>query len=128
LRERQIQLVRPLLSPDIAVRAERYRLEQVLLNLIQNAVEALKEVADPRITVTVGVEDDRVIVRVSDNGPGVSAEIQDRLFTPFTTDKPDGMGLGLVISRDIVVGFGGDLLLEPTTSGATFSIVLPRAA
>jgi two-component system C4-dicarboxylate transport sensor histidine kinase DctB len=128
LRERQIQLVRPSLSPDIAVRAERYRLEQVLLNLIQNAVEALKEVADPRITVTVGVEDDRVIVRVSDNGPGVSAEIQDRLFTPFTTDKPDGMGLGLVISRDIVVGFGGDLLLEPTTSGATFSIVLPRAA
>jgi len=128
LRERQILLVRTPLSPEIAVRAERYRLEQVLLNLIQNAVEALKGVADPQVTVAVEVEDDRVIVRVSDNGPGVSAEIQDRLFTPFTTDKPDGMGLGLVISRDIVVGFGGDLLLEPTTSGATFSIVLPRAA
>lgn len=128
LRERRIRLVRAPVSPDISVQAELYRLEQVLLNLIQNAIEALKGEADPRITVTVDVEDDRVVVRVSDNGPGVSAEIQDRLFTPFTTDKPDGMGLGLVISRDIVVGFGGDLRLDPTTSGATFSIVLPRAA
>lgn len=128
LRERRIKLLRAPVPSDISVRAELYRLEQVLLNLIQNAIEALKGVADPRINVTVGVEDDRVVVRVSDNGPGVSAEIRDRLFTPFTTDKQDGMGLGLVISRDIVVGFGGDLCLEPTTSGATFSIILPRAA
>ena len=128
LRERQIRLVRTPVLPDISVRAERYRLEQVLLNLIQNAVEALNGREDPQITVTVVAEADRVVVRVSDNGPGVSAEIGERLFTPFTTDKPDGMGLGLVISRDIVVGFGGDLVLEPTASGATFSIVLPRAA
>ncbi|WP_343060269.1 sensor histidine kinase [Brevundimonas variabilis] len=128
LRERQIRLVRSPLSPDISVQAERYRLEQVLLNLIQNAAEALNGTTDPQITVTVATEDDKVIVRVADNGPGVSAEIRDRLFTPFTTDKPDGMGLGLIISRDILVGFGGDLRLDPTTSGATFSIVLPRAA
>lgn len=127
LRERQIRMVRSPLSPGISVRAERYRLEQVLLNLIQNAAEALNGTAEPQITVTVVAEDERVIVRVSDNGPGVSAEIGERLFTPFTTDKPDGMGLGLVISRDIVVGFGGDLRLEPSATGATFSIVLPRA-
>jgi two-component system C4-dicarboxylate transport sensor histidine kinase DctB len=66
----------------------------------------------------------------TDTGSGMPPEVIARAFDPFFTTKQqgDGMGLGLVISRDIVVGFGGDLLLEPTTSGATFSIVLPRAA
>jgi len=128
LRERRIRLIRPPVADALCVRAERNRLEQVVLNLIQNAVEALDGVADPQITVAVAEDGDRVVIRVSDNGPGLSPDIRDRLFTPFTTDKPTGMGLGLVISRDIVAGFGGELAHEPTPTGAGFRIVLPRAA
>jgi two-component system C4-dicarboxylate transport sensor histidine kinase DctB len=67
------------------------------------------------------------VLRVADDGPGLSPEVRDRLFTPFTTDKPDGVGLGLVISRDIVAGFGGELTHEATAKGAAFRIVLARA-
>ena len=67
-------------------------------------------------------------MRISDNGPGVAPELRDRLFTPFTTDKRDGLGLGLVISRDIVAGFGGELSLEPSRQGAAFVIRLTRAS
>jgi two-component system C4-dicarboxylate transport sensor histidine kinase DctB len=73
----------------------------------------------------------KVTVRISDNGPGVSSEVRERLFTPFTTDKRDGLGLGLVISRDIVAGFGGELVHEPSPNpaswGAVFKIVLAKA-
>ena len=108
--------------------AERNRLEQVVLNLLQNAVEALDGVAAPVIEIAVSVRGSKVTVKVADNGPGVSAEVRDRLFTPFTTDKRDGLGLGLVISRDIVAGFGGELVHAPSTTGAVFRIVLAKAA
>ncbi len=112
-------------APDLQVKAERNRLEQVLLNLLQNAAEALN--GSGLIQVVARPEGRRVVLRVADDGPGLSAEVRDRLFTPFTTDKPEGVGLGLVISRDIVAGFGGELSLEPTAAGAAFRIVLARA-
>lgn len=127
LRERRIRLVRAHVASDLRVKAERNRLEQVVLNLIQNAIEALDGVTDPQINLIVSSDAEQVVIQVQDNGPGVSAEVQGRLFTPFTTDKHNGMGLGLVISRDIVAGFGGELVHEPTVSGASFRVALPRA-
>jgi two-component system C4-dicarboxylate transport sensor histidine kinase DctB len=109
------------------VRAERNRLEQVILNLLQNATDAIADRPAPRIDIAVEAKGRKVTVRISDNGPGLSAAVRDRLFTPFTTDKPDGMGLGLVISRDIVAGFGGELIHDPSPSGAVFRIVLAKA-
>ncbi len=127
LRERGVTLNRGRVPAGLEVRAERNRLEQVVLNLLQNAIEALEGVPSPVIDIAVTVWGGKVSVRVSDNGPGVSPEVIDRLFTPFTTDKRDGMGLGLVISRDIVAGFGGELVHDPSPNGAVFKIVLAKA-
>lgn len=127
LREKGVALEWHPAPASLAVLAERNRLEQVMLNLLQNAVEALDGVAAPVIAVGVDVKGRGVSIHVTDNGPGVSDAVRRRLFTPFTTDKRDGLGLGLVISRDIVAGFGGELVLEPTTSGTRFVIRLARA-
>lgn len=109
------------------VEAERVRLEQVLINLIQNAAEAVAGRSKPHISCNIETDADRVIIRVTDNGPGVSPAIREKLFTPFATDKTAGMGLGLVISRDIVTGFGGELDHEPSTQGTVFRISLHRS-
>ena len=127
LREKGIRLERRPAPAGLAVKAERNRLEQVVLNLLQNAIEALDGVQAPVIELGVQVKGRQAIIRVSDNGPGVTPAVRARLFTPFTTDKPDGLGLGLVISRDIVAGFGGELVLDPSSSGARFSIRLAKA-
>ncbi|WP_409605297.1 ATP-binding protein [Brevundimonas sp.] len=127
MRETGVRLVHQPAPPDLAVMAERNRLEQVVLNLLQNAIEALRDTPDPTISLEVGTKGRRVVIRVADNGPGVAPEVRERLFTPFTTDKRDGVGLGLVISRDIVAGFGGELTLEPTPRGAAFVVRLMRA-
>lgn len=127
LREKGIALERRRAPAGLAVRAERNRLEQVVLNLLQNAIEALDGVSQPVIDLGVQVRGKRVTIHVADNGPGVTPTVQQRLFTPFTTDKSDGLGLGLVISRDIVAAFGGELVLEPSGSGARFTIRLARA-
>lgn len=127
LRERGIALRRSPVEDGLAVMAERNRLEQVLLNLLQNAVEALQQTEAPVIALDVEARVDEVVIRVSDNGPGLAPEMRERLFTPFATDKRDGLGLGLVISRDIVAGFGGELSLDPSQTGASFVIRLARA-
>ena len=127
LREKGVTLEWNAAPAALAVLAERNRLEQVMLNLLQNAMEALDGVAAPVIGIGVDVKGRTVSIHVTDNGPGVSATVRQRLFTPFTTDKSDGLGLGLVISRDIVAGFGGELTLEPTASGTRFVIRLAKA-
>lgn len=127
LREKGVALDRRRAPAGLAVSAERNRLEQVVLNLLQNAIEALEGVADPIIAVSVEVKGRKVAIRVTDNGPGVAPAVRQRLFTPFTTDKPDGLGLGLVISRDIVAAFGGELTLEAGDGGARFVIRLAKA-
>jgi two-component system C4-dicarboxylate transport sensor histidine kinase DctB len=108
------------------VKAERNRLEQVVLNLLQNAIEAVGPAQRPEITIAVESKGRKVTISVLDNGPGLSDAVRDRLFIPFATDKADGLGLGLVISRDIVAGFGGELVYEPSPSGAVFRIILSR--
>lgn len=121
----------PQLAPALpVVYGDPVLLEQVLLNLLRNAIEANRERhpdADSRIRLRVEAEPERLLLRVSDQGPGVGPEQRARLFTPFYTSKADGLGLGLSMSRSIVEGFGGGLDLEPNGSeGATFYCWLPR--
>lgn len=128
VRRRQLRVVRPRIDPALRVMAERVRLEQVLVNLLQNAFEAVEGAAQPEVRVAVDVGAAEVAVTVSDNGPGLAPEVAESLFLPFVTTKPRGVGLGLVISRDIAAEFGGRLTVESRPGeGAAFTVTLPRA-
>ncbi|MFN3836226.1 MAG: ATP-binding protein [Brevundimonas sp.] len=113
---------------DIPVRADRFRLEQVIVNLIKNAAEALEGRPDARLTLRVersgSGEAARVRLIVADNGPGVPTQVRAQLFTPFVTTRDNGLGLGLVICRDLMAGFGGELDLADSVDGATFVATL----
>ena len=127
LRQQGVRVVRDQADEAARVMAERFRLEQVLVNLLQNAVEALDGAPDPEIRIRVTLRRAQVRILVADNGPGVAPEAARTLFTPFATTKPRGLGLGLVISRDIVAEFGGELSLEAGPGGARFVISLSKA-
>ena len=111
------------------VRGEKGQLEQVLLNLLLNAMDAVKEVlqADRSIRITVETtEDERVDIAVTDSGPGIPNEILPRIFENFFTTKDDGMGLGLALSRSIAEAHGGYLVAENAPDGgAVFHFILP---
>lgn len=119
-------VVRP--DPEVAqimVRAEHVRLEQVLVNLLQNALDASPP--DGRIVIDVQVEGDRCLLSVTDEGPGISEGVRATLFQPFATTKDEGLGLGLVISLDIMRGLGGDLRADSHSPGARFTMAIPCA-
>jgi two-component system nitrogen regulation sensor histidine kinase NtrY len=112
------------------VMADRDQIIQVMTNLVQNALDAVKQTARP--TVLVSLEPDgrggrsRVIITVSDNGPGIAPEIAARLFEPYATTKPHGTGLGLAIAQRIAIEHDGELSLVVTGGpGATFRLALP---
>ncbi|GAA0774129.1 ATP-binding protein [Castellaniella ginsengisoli] len=111
-------------GPSPRVRADAMRLEQVFVNLLHNALEALADTGQPRICLSVERGGGRVRVRIEDNGPGIAPEVREHLFTPFFTTRPQGMGLGLVISRDILVEFGGSLGALDVSLGTAFEVVL----
>lgn len=119
------------LGPErLAVRAGPVRLQQVLVNIISNAADAVEGRGDRRILLTARREDGRVVIAVRDHGPGVPAAIAERIFDPFFTTKGvgKGLGLGLSISYNIVKDFGGDLAVENREEGgAVFRIVLDAA-
>jgi two-component system C4-dicarboxylate transport sensor histidine kinase DctB len=126
LRENRVKLIRDPFDPKVQVIGGRIRLEQVLVNLLQNAFEALEDSARPQIRISVIVEADWVFVRIIDNGPGLPPDVANALFTPFTTTKENGLGLGLVIAHDIVRDLGGELNVESSKSGATFIVKLKK--
>lgn len=113
---------------DLVVVAGRVRLEQVLVNLLQNALEALAGCSDAAIAVEVRGEGDMVSLIVADNGPGIDPAVAEKLFIPFVTSRPNGLGLGLVIAQDIMTDLGGTLRLLPSDRGARFEATLRRAA
>ncbi|WP_233150657.1 sensor histidine kinase [Sphingomonas mollis] len=118
----------PDIAPDLLVLAGKVRLEQVLVNLLQNAAEALADRPDAAIILTVDVTDEEVHVDIVDNGPGIDDTVADRIFTPFITSRASGLGLGLVIALDIMTDMGGTLQLLPSDRGARFRLSLRRPA
>lgn len=108
---------------SIVVRSEAVRLEQVIVNLLQNALDAMPP--DGTVTLMIGEDRDMCTLTVADDGPGLG-EIGERIFQPFATTKVDGLGLGLVISRDIMRDLGGDLVVEPGDHGARFAMRIPK--
>lgn len=127
LKQAGVRLVRSRPVIGLNVLGERFRLEQVIVNLMQNAIDALDDTPGPVVTLNIVLRDAQIDLIIADNGPGVPDDVQQQLFTPFVTSKATGLGLGLVICRDIVAGFGGELTLSPSTKGAAFVVTL-RAA
>ena len=128
-RERNITVIRDLAS-DACVLADRVQIQQVLVNLVRNAAEAMAESERRELTIRArDVSDGMVEIAVSDTGKGLPEGVREHLFRPFFTTKESGMGVGLSISRSIVEAHGGHLLAEPNASGgATFRFTLPSAA
>lgn len=107
------------------VLADRVQVQQVLVNLVRNAVDAMEDAERRELTISVGQLEDQALVTVSDTGPGIAPQIAENLFAPFMTTKRDGMGVGLSISRTIVEAHGGRLWVEETPGGgATFKFTL----
>lgn len=129
LRARRIRIDRSLPRRPVMVMADKIRLEQVIINLIRNALDATRGQEDARLDLSVTRGDTEglpAVLRVADNGPGISE--LDRVFEPFwTTKKPgEGTGLGLAISSGIAKDFGGRLTARnPDTGGAAFELQLP---
>jgi len=127
IRDAGVTILREPRAPGVEVLAGRIRLEQILVNLLQNALDAMRDAAEPAITIGITASPRSAAITVADSGPGVPPEVRDQLFMPFTTTKPTGLGLGLVISGDIAREFGGELRLEPPgAAGAAFTLELPR--
>ena len=105
---------------------DRVQIQQVLLNLIRNALEAMEDCQVRELAITASVRTDHFLVNVSDSGSGVSAEIEAKLFQPFVTTKAEGMGIGLSVCRTIVEAHGGVLWMEQNSNGgSTFRFTLP---
>jgi two-component system, LuxR family, sensor kinase FixL len=102
------------------VLVDKVQIHQVILNLMRNAIEAMQETSRRELTISAGRRDgDTAEISVKDTGPGISRQIAEQLFQPFVTTKPQGMGVGLSISRSIIEAHGGHLWAEPNPDGGT---------
>ena len=110
---------------DLRLSADADLLEQMLLNLLQNAEQALAGCDSPRVTLTGQLSQrDHVMLSVEDNGPGVPEEIADKVFVPFFTSKPTGSGVGLALTRQTMIAHGGTVTLSAgEQGGARFSLI-----
>jgi two-component system, NtrC family, nitrogen regulation sensor histidine kinase NtrY len=124
LRENEIRFVTTVVPPEIEISADEQLLEQVLINLIKNAIQALGNRPDPEIIVNAFINKrGRVTVQVKDNGHGILLDVIDKIFIPFFTTKPRGSGIGLSLSRQIMRLHGGTITAssEPEI-GTTFTL------
>jgi two-component system sensor histidine kinase FlrB len=123
--ERGVSLRVDLRAASAALRGDRKALTGALLNLLENALQASG--VGGQVQLATAVEGDRVVIRVSDRGRGMTAEVQERLFEPFFTTRPEGTGLGLAIVRSVVDAHGGEITVESTPGrGSTFCVRLPQ--
>lgn len=129
-RERGIKSVFDFRSTDDLVIVDRVQIQQVLTNLMRNAIEAMRESKRKELTVsTSNPRPGELSIAVADTGPGISDEIATQLFQPFVTTKPGGMGIGLSISKRIIESHDGEISVSRNLAGgATFTFTLPTVS
>ena len=106
---------------------DRVQIQQVLFNIIRNAIEAMEDSSKRELLISTGVEGDRISLNIADSGAGLPELVRSRLFEPFVTTKQNGMGVGLSICRTIIEAHGGELTARDNPKGGTtFTMTLPR--
>ncbi|MBN1987512.1 MAG: GHKL domain-containing protein [Prolixibacteraceae bacterium] len=109
---------------DLEISADKKQISQVLINLIKNAIEALKDSEDAKISVQARInENGRAQITVTDNGPGIPEDLADKIFIPFFTTKESGSGIGLSLSRQIMQLHGGTIKMESQPQNTSFTII-----
>ncbi len=111
-------------TPDsLQVQADPNLLDQVLINVIKNAADAVVDSPEPRIRITARLDYGRVLIEVTDNGPGIPEKVKDQVFVPFFTTKRNGSGIGLSLSRQIMTAHGGDIAIDCSDKGTTLMLL-----
>jgi len=117
--------IRP--GPDhLEIMADEAQVKQVLINLVKNGMEAIEEIPEPRLDITVKRILDHASVEISDNGKGIPQDILEKIFVPFFSTKPEGSGIGLSLSRQIIRNHGGHISVESEEGkGTIFKVTFP---
>ena len=111
-------------EPLPLVECDSEQIKQVLLNLTMNAVQAMENGGE--VTLGVSCRNGNVVIEVKDQGPGITNENLEKIFSPFFTTKKSGTGLGLTVAQQIVMRHGGEIMVDPNRPrGTIFSILLP---
>jgi len=120
LAQKNIDLEVILKDPDLFLEADPSLVEQVLINLVVNAVEALKDITSPRIVLSAGVApSNKIIIRVADNGAGISPEVIDKIFIPFFSTRKTGSGIGLSLCKQIMMLHKGNIQVQSVEGEGT---------
>lgn len=124
----QVKLDISTISPDLNIECRPGQISQILVNLLQNAFDAIEKQPEKRIKIEAEDRGDSVLLAVEDNGPGIPREVREKIMQPFFTTKAvgKGTGLGLSISAGIARTHNGDLFLDDVTQGTRFVIMLPK--
>jgi len=118
-----IEIAVDVVPETLEVYADQSLLDQALLNLVKNAINALTDSAQPKIDLRARLDYGRVLIQVADNGPGIPENIRDQIFIPFFTTRRDGSGIGLSLSRQIMTAHDGEIAVTDTGHGCTVSLV-----
>ena len=126
---RDVRLDSNLAQQPLRVNGDKVQLQQVILNLIVNGIDAIAEMPNGvrEIACRSWAADGQALISIRDTGPGIPSDRLERLFEPFFTTKQDGMGMGLCIAHTIIEAHGGKISAETRPSGAVFHVSLPLA-
>ena len=124
LLESGITLESEVMPPDLSINADLELIEQVVINLVQNAIEAMNETPDPRLSLVAHRKNSHTVISVSDNGKGISEDMLEKIFLPFYSTKENNSGIGLSLSQQIMLLHNARLeVLSGQVKGATLSLV-----
>ncbi|RYD91846.1 MAG: HAMP domain-containing histidine kinase [Sphingobacteriales bacterium] len=129
LEKKRIELEIILRDPALAVEADINLIEQVMINLLVNAIEAVKDSAAPRITLSAEIQKNKTLVKVTDNGLGMPPELLDKIFIPFFSTRKTGSGIGLSLCKQIMLLHKGNILVQSAQGkGASFILQFASSA